>query len=193
MPRFTFHVSLFTAFLLAGCAQQPQRPTLPDLPPLQLAPADFGGSLSLAQRLDFARLDGRPSGAQPIEALLEIDGESVRLAGFALGQRILTLAWDGRQLAVERHPRLPAEVDAARVLRDIELVYWPAERLRAALPAGWTLEDGADGRRLLADGVPVLTVSRTAAGAAATVVLENRREGYRLTIESSPSGVEAVP
>ncbi len=140
--------------------------------------------MSLAQQLTFAH-EGDPGGARSLEALLEIDAEQLRLAGFALGQRMFTLLWDGARLNEERGPHVPKQLEADRVLRDIQLVYWPAESVRASLPPGWELDD-APGRRALIsggrewvrvryDGEP-RWVGRTE--------LINEAEHYRLTIES---------
>ena len=139
------------------------------------------------QRLQLSRLDGRDSPAQPLDALLEIDPQGLHLAGFALQQRILTLHWDGQKLESWRHPLLPDSVDAGKILRDIELVYWPVAAIQASLPAGWQLEE-ADGERHLSLGGEIQLLIRYHVDAAGQgqIELENRREGYRLQIESSP-------
>lgn len=172
------------AALLAACAHAPRRDTAP-LPELALAPAAFDGTVSLAQRLTFARLDGRSVAAHPLDALLEIDAGAVRLAALALSRRILSLTWDGKRLDVDRDPQLPPQVDPARVLRDVQLVLWPAAAIRAALPAGWTLREAERQRELLhGERVAVAIRYATASRWAGEVVLENRHEGYRLTIAS---------
>jgi hypothetical protein len=102
----------------------------------------------------------------------------------ALGQRVLTLRWDGRELAVQRHPMLPAAVDPARVLRDIALVFAPLPALRAALPDGWTLDEANGQRTLRQAGAPRLTVRYL--DGRARVEIDNHAERYRLRIESRP-------
>jgi hypothetical protein len=170
---------LLAGLLLAGCQTLPPPATLPAL---QLAPAEFGAELSLAQRLTVTDAPAEPDGA--LVALLQVDARQLQLAGLALGQRVLTLRWDGRELAVQRHPMLPAAVDPARVLRDIALVFAPLPALRAALPDGWTLDEANGQRTLRQAGAPRLTVRYL--DGRARVEIDNHAERYRLRIESRP-------
>lgn len=177
-------IAVLLSLLLAACASLPPAPALP---PLQIAPAAFGAPLLLAQRLTVEEAPAapdQPPAERQLDTLLQLDGERLQLVALALGQRVLTLNWDGRELAVQRHPLLPASVDAARVLRDIALVFAPVEALRAALPAGWRLEESAGERRLLLGaeqqlGVRYLQGHRL-------VEIDNRAERYRLRIASRP-------
>ncbi|HSC80477.1 MAG TPA: DUF3261 domain-containing protein, partial [Chitinolyticbacter sp.] len=150
---------IVAVLLLAACATPPAERVLP---PLRLAPADYGASVSLVQRLTvWLNPDGQgeKAAAHSLDAQLEIDAEAVQLVGIALGQRVLKLRWDGRELASSRHALLPQAVDAAHVLRDVQLVFWPAESIRAALPAGWTLRDtGANERTLLHAGQELVRI-----------------------------------
>ncbi|OHX19087.1 hypothetical protein BI344_19440 [Chromobacterium sphagni] len=172
--------------LLAGCQSiyAPQ----PRLPPIALSPASLGASLSLAQRLSAGPLDprdGKPSPALDIQ--LEVDGDKLQLAGLALGQRILRLSWDGKTLQSQRSPLLPASVDEARIVRDIQLAYWPLPALRAALPADWSLDEQGGTRILSRQGEEVVRIANQASPAwMGHSELINRREGYRLSIDSAP-------
>lgn len=167
-----------------GCASTPPLPD--ELPMLRLAPESFDGSVSLVQRLRFARLDGATVADQVIEAMLEIEPGEVRLAGFALGQRVLALSWNGHELHAGLHPRLPEGLDAGRVLRDVQFVYWPAAALSASLPSGWSLRDDGSQRTLLHAGRAVLIASYGGEPRlTGRAELENRIEGYRLMIESA--------
>ncbi|MGA9526285.1 MAG: DUF3261 domain-containing protein, partial [Myxococcaceae bacterium] len=171
---------------LVACATAPTRPVAPEvsLPMLQLAPAQFGEPVSLAQHLTFTHA-GAPDEARSLEALLEIDDEALRLAGFALGQRVFTLVWDGKTLDAQRAPQVPAQLQAAPVLRDIQLVYWPAESVRAALPPGWVLEDAPGSRVLSSDGRAWVTVRYDGEPRwVGRAELVNEAEHYRLTIQS---------
>jgi len=188
-------IVLLAAALLAACAQTAAPPAAPptaSVPALRLSPASFGASLSLAQRLTVRQLPAaarRPVPEQSLEAQLEIEAGELRLAAFALNQRVLMLRWDGLALQTQRHALLPAEVDAERVLRDVQLVYWPLAAVAAALPAGWTVAD-ADSQRLLSfgDQVQVLIDYAGQPRWQGRAELDNRREGYRLTIESTRLG-----
>jgi hypothetical protein len=167
---------------LLGCSSLKQVEA--KLPMLHLPPAELGRTLALQQRLSVRRLATPDVPAQVVDVLLEADDIGLRLAGFALNQRVLAMAWDGQALTVQRHPLLPAQVDAERILRDLCLVYWPAESLRQRLPAGWLLQVDADGRRLLAGEHLALSVAFQGSEENGQVRLLNLREGYELLIET---------
>ena len=184
-------ILLSCALTLAACAQAPVQPARLQMPALQLSPASLGATVSLAQRLtvqdlpDNAATEGVPQ-ERSLEAQLEIETGELRLAAFAMSQRVLLLRWDGHNLDVKRHPLLPAAVDAGRVLRDIQLVYWPLAAVQAALPHGWTVEDSGMQRRLLHEGE--IEVQIAYAGVQrwqGRAELDNRLERYRLAIDSS--------
>ncbi|RKH14866.1 DUF3261 domain-containing protein [Corallococcus sp. CA053C] len=157
------------------------------LPELRLKPEALGATVSLTQRLVFAH-EADPGGPRSLEALLEVDPALMQLAGFAMGQRILTLRWNGAALEEERDPRLPAQFQSGPVLRDVQLVYWPADAVRAALPAGWTLEDGPGQRTLSKDGREWVTVRYDGTPRwEGRTQLTNLSEHYQLTIDSRPA------
>lgn len=132
------------ALLLAACAQAPVRtPAL--APSLRLAPAALGAEVALQQRLTVTH----GTRTQHADALLEIDARSLRLALLAGPKRLLTLAFDGERIEEQRYPDLPGELAGERFIDDIQLAYWPADAIRAALPAGWTLRDDVLTRSLL--------------------------------------------
>ncbi|MCP3102404.1 DUF3261 domain-containing protein [Myxococcus sp. K15C18031901] len=174
---------------LSACLTPRPRPLSPaaTLPSLMLPPASFGDTVSLAQQLSFAH-EADPDGPRTVEALLELDPAALRLAGFALGQRMFSLVWNGSALEEERDPRLPEQFQARQVLRDVQLVYWPADVLRAALPPDWTLEDGPGRRALLHAGQEWVTVRYAGEPRwRGRAELVNVAEHYRLTIESRPT------
>jgi hypothetical protein len=174
---------LLTVALLAGCASTPLKPS--GLPPLRLAPAALGDARwALNQRLSVWRLDAPDAVPQRIDAQLQLDASGLLLAGFAFGQRVLLMQWDGAALNVQRHAMLPAEVDTDRVLRDLCLTFWPAEAVRAALPDGWAWVATADGQALQQAGEARMLLRRPGAN---IVEIVNLAEGYRLLIESQPA------
>jgi hypothetical protein len=184
--------ALLCALLVGvGCASAPRpRPAAPGepLPELRLAPSALGASVSLAQQLTFTH-EQDPGGPRSLEALMEVDPEQLQLAGLAMGHRILTLRWNGTTLSEERDPRLPAQFQSALVLRDVQLVYWPADAVRAALPSGWTLEDGPGLRTLSKDGREWVTVRYDGTPRwEGRTHLTNLSEHYQLTIESHVAG-----
>lgn len=174
---------LLAAALLTACASAPLKPG--GLPPLRLPPAALGDAhYALSQRLSVTRLDRPEAPPQRVEVQLQLDASGLLLAGFALGQRVLLMQWDGKELQVQRHRMLPAEVDTDRMLRDLCLTFWPAEAVRAALPEGWAWVETAGGQALQQAGQARLVLRRPAAN---IVEIVNTAEGYRLLIESQPS------
>jgi hypothetical protein len=162
--------------LLAGCAHRAPAPAVV-LPTLQLAPAALGHELAAQQRLHFQF----GSQQRDLDALLEVDAQEVRLAVQAMGQSGVRLQWDGQQLHEQRAAWLPPAVRSARVLDDLQFALWPSEAIRAALPADWQLDDDGVTRRLSQAGQDWLVLTRISPQ---QLQLENRAEGYRLTIDS---------
>src|SRR5258706_15627158 len=97
---------------------------------LKLSPAALGASVSLQQHLVVER-EGR---IDELDAALEIDERRLDLVGLALGQRVLTLHYDGRALDTWPHPMLPPGLRGEDVLEDIQLALRPAAALRRGLP-----------------------------------------------------------
>lgn len=174
--------SLLMLMALAGCASAPPAPI--ELPLLRLPLAALGDArFALNQRLSATRLDEPDAPPQRVDVQLQLDASGLLLAGFAFGQRVLLMQWDGQALNVQRHPMLPAEVDTDRMLRDLCLVFWPAEAVRTALPDGWAWVETAAGQELQQGGQARLVVQRPGAN---IVEIVNMAEGYRLLIESQP-------
>lgn len=175
--------------LLAACAAGRPRPPMLQLPMLRLAPAALGRSMSVVQRLSVQRLDQPEEPPQTVEVLMQIDDQRLQLAGFAFSQRVLTMGWDGQTLTTQRHPMLPAEVDAERMLRDITLAWWPAAAIAAALPADWRLEQAPGLRVLRNQGEATISLRYAAPevedpAGERRIELNNVVERYALTIES---------
>jgi hypothetical protein len=169
------------ASAFAACTPGPQATRVG----LKLAPATLGASISLQQRLRVDR-EGR---IDVLDAALEVDPERIDLIGLALGQRILTLHYDGSHLRSWRHPAVPAQLRGEDVLEDIQLTLWPVEAVRQALPAGWSIEESGRQRMLLLDGAPVMVIEYSGEPRwSGEIRLVNLRYHYRLTIESVPNG-----
>lgn len=140
-------VVLLASALLLGCAVPAQHRPVPAAPMrLALPPAALGCSVAVQQRLTVVP----PYAAeQTLEALLEVDAQQVQLALFHMGQRMGVLAWDGVQLRRDLSRWWPAQLEPEQVLSDLQLALWPAQSIRQALPATWSLEEIVSGRRLL--------------------------------------------
>lgn len=170
--------TVLLALALTACASGPA-PTA--VPLLRLSPAALGQPLALQQRLTVDAQGRR----QQLEVGLEADAQAVRLAVLDLGQTVARLEWDGRQLTEARAAGWPDAVRGERILSDLQLVYWPADAIRAALPAGWTFSVQPGERSLRLGERAVVQVRYPATDAAE---LENLVERYRIRIDSRALG-----
>lgn len=152
---------------------------------LKLSPASLGASIARQQHLKVER-EGR---IDDLDAALEVDPERLQLVGLAFGQRVLSLSYDGKELTSWRHAMLPAQVRAEDVLEDLQLTLWPEQAIASELPSGWTVKDEGLRRTLYKDGTAVTVIDYSAMPRwSGTVVLQNLRYEYRLTIQSVPFG-----
>ena len=151
---------------------------------LKLAPAALGAAFSVQQHLRVER-GGR---SDELDAALEVDAAHLELVGLAFGQRVLTLHYDGRELTSWRHVMLPSQVRADDVLEDLQLALWPAAAIQQALPAGWRIEEQGLQRTLFSGDAPVAQIAYSGLPRwSGTVVLDNLRYHYRLTIQTAPA------
>jgi hypothetical protein len=175
---------------LAACSSVPNATghAAPARLGLKLAPASLGRTLSLQQHLRVERA-GR---TDELDTALEIDAQRLTLVGLAVGQRVMTLEYDGKELKTWRHFMLPAQVRAEDVLEDLQLTLWPAAAIRTALPPDWELQDTpgeaapAMRRTLSFQHRPVMVIDYPGAQRwDGKVVLTNLRYHYRLTITTA--------
>ncbi|WP_051278016.1 DUF3261 domain-containing protein [Solimonas flava] len=177
------------ALLLGGCANGPVRSETPRAaaPPL-LAPASVGDALQVQQLLHAAY----GSDETTLQCVVSDDLATLSVVCLtALGQRVFTLDWDGRQLKAQRAPLAPERIDPQRIVADLQLAFWPL----AALQDGWrssgyAVSEPRPGlRRVLRDGRIVAEVHRgqpPLAGGVwpARLWLVNLAYGYTLDIET---------
>lgn len=175
-------LTLLLGLLLAACASTRMPVPLVQLPTLQMPPSALAEPLQLQQRLQFRF----GSHVRELDALLEADHEQVRLAVQAMGQTGVRMVWDGHTLEQTRAPWLPPQVRGERVLDDLQFALWPADAIRAALPADWQLVEGAGGARRLEQGGKAWLLLEPLDGG--RVRLRNLAEGYELVIESVDMG-----
>jgi hypothetical protein len=172
---------LFFVLLLASCATPPPAPARLGL---QLAPSELGVDISLQQHLVIER-NGK---TDQLDAALEVDSNELQLVGLALGQRVLSLQYDGKTLHSWRHFMLPEQVRAEDILEDMQLTLWPVESIRKALPAGWTIQDRGLRRSLYMGEQLICEISYSAMPRwSGTVKLENFRYRYTIVIQSQPN------
>jgi hypothetical protein len=147
------------ASLLGGCVVI-RPPTAPPALWLRLSPASLGHELTLQQRMSVSA-HGQ---TQLLEVALEVDADAVRMVLMSFGQTVARLDWDGRELKETRARGWPDAVTGERVLSDLQLVHWPLEAIRAALPAGWSVHSDHQVRTLRYYGAPMVRVRYLAPG-----------------------------
>lgn len=162
------------ALVLTACATPPATPSTPLL---RLSPAALGRELTLVQQLTIQAAGQSRS----LEVALEADADGVRLAFIQLGHTVARLTWDGRTLEQSLSPGWPKVVSAERVLSDLQLVWWPAAAVRAALPPDWQLIDTPFARELQFNGRRVTSMTAAPAG---PVTLVQHLDGYTVVIDS---------
>ena len=179
--RASAALSVTLALMLGGCATVP--------PPqarlgLKLAPSALGTSIGVQQHLKVER-NGR---TDDLDVALQVEPDAIDVVGLAFGQRVLTLHYDGKELTSWRHVMLPSQVRAEDVLEDMQLTLWPAEAIATALPQGWRIAEQGLGRTLYLENAPVMQISYSGTPRwSGTVVLENLRYHYKLTIQFAPN------
>ena len=166
------------ALLLSACASV--TPAREEAFSLRLPPASLGHDLMLQQRVTVTAM-GR---SQQMDVAVEADAEAVRFAVLDLGQTVARLEWDGHDLKETRPAGWPAVVTGQRVLGDLQMVYWPADAIRGALPQGWTLQADEQGRTVRSLKEIVLRVRYPSPG---TAELENVQGGYQLRMDAWPA------
>lgn len=188
MMRRTLSALVIAAVLIAGCAAPAKRSEMPttahDTVLLRLPPASLQRTLSLQQSIEVDYGVGGRREHRELQVLLEADAAHTRLAAIGGGQVLARLDWDGNDLKITRAPWAPDAVQPERILSDLQLSLWPAEAIRQALPQGWRLDDAPTERRLRQGDEVVMEIRYPDP---ATTLIEQRRDGYRLTIRTLPA------
>jgi len=172
------------ALALAGCAT-PRAPSR-ETPQLRLAPALLGRALNLQQHLTLQA----PGRDQQLDVLLEADARHVQLGVLAMGQVAARLDWDGTTLTESKAPWWPEAVSGARILSDLQLTLWPVPAIQGQLPPGWRVLEDGNVRTLTQDDQVVTVITRISP---LLVELDQRRDHFKLKIESRELGNEAAP
>jgi hypothetical protein len=173
--------ALLPLAIATGSACRGAPPDQPGRLRLALSPASFGRTLSLQQQV-HVETAGR---TVDFDAALDIAPDSLTLVGMALGQRMLTLRYDGVRLDEKRNPRLPRDVRGADILTDVQMALWPADAVRAALPDGWAIVDSDTLRTFWKDAQEIVRISYDAVPHwSSLVTMRNLRYDYRLVIRS---------
>ena len=173
------------ALLLAACAAAPQQQPTAEQPPL-LPPSSLGVPHQAQQILRFAFGAHEAS----LRCVVQATPQRIEMVALtALGQRAMTVSWDGHDWEVETAPLVPKEMRPEWLLADLQLALWPLATLQAAYaPAGWEVsEPGGGVRRLRHDGKLVAQVAYADADPwNGRYWISNFRYGYAIAIQPEP-------
>ena len=184
---------LLIAVAMAGCAAVPPAaapgPALApqnEMPPL-LAPATLGASRDALQILRVAFGEHEVV----LRSVVHVSPQQIEVVILtALGQRALSMSWDGGNWKIETAPMVPTGLRPESLVADLQLALWPLPVLQAAYhAAGWEVtEPGGGVRRLRRDGKLVAEVEYADADPwHGRYWISNFRFGYALAIEADPA------
>ena len=169
---------------LAACAGNPpamQEAAQQPQPPL-LQPSSLGASRG-AQQILRAAFGGHEA---VLRCVVRVSPQSIdAVALTALGQRAISVDWNGQDWKVETAPMVPSQLRPEWLLADLQLALWPLAQLQAAYkPAGWEVtEPGGGVRRLRYGGKLVAEVAYADADPwHGRYWISNFRYGYALAI-----------
>jgi hypothetical protein len=181
--RARLSLALGLALSLSGCVFFEPIPEDPGL--ALLPPAAAGRSLEISQDLHLQQ------GSQGYDAVaaLQLDAKELSLVVLGpMGNRMLSLHWDGQHLIEQRDPSLPPDLPLRAILRDLQYALFPAEAVRSLLPGGWQLVEkglaqGGHQRSIRHHDKDVMTVVYDGPDPfAATLTLKNKGFGYAITV-----------
>ena len=176
MQRF---VLLAAVLLLSACAANRVRVGQPGI---VLSPASLGETVSVLQRI----LVEHGERADTIDIVLEIDSERLNLVGLVLGNRALSVYYDGSTLTSWRHVLLPNHVRAEDVLENLQLALWPLDVIKKTLPPDWQIKECSASRTLYLKGEKIIDIRYSGHPRwIGTIMFTNARYGYTLSIQSA--------
>lgn len=138
------------SLLLAGCASAPpvQRTATPERP--LVAPTALGAERSVNQVVRGSAGDREMT----LNCVVTVkDGQMTVVGLNAMGVRLFTIRYDGRDARLEQSLPAPQQLTPARLLADLQFVFWPADALEQPLKQqGWDISDSPGTRRLRRGG-----------------------------------------
>lgn len=175
------------ALLLCACAHEQTVQRAPEIFPV-LAPSTLGAERSVQQVLHVAYGEQEAT----LSVVLTVTPSHLEAIGLnAVGVRLFTVDYDGEHLRTERLPGLPEQIDAQRVLADLQLALWPLKALQGATQNSTYAigEPVAGTRRVLRAGKLYAEVHYAGADPwSGRLWLSNYGFGYSIAVESAPLG-----
>lgn len=186
---------LYTSCVLFSSCTHIQQGPLPDsLPsdavavvvPIKLLPPNMlPEPMTMTQALNIT-YKGR---TEQIDALLQWGRSDMRLALMKFGRRVMTIAYDGRQVTEDKDPRVPDFIKGEQVLFDIQQVFLPEVALRNHLSKDYTVLNSGGNRVVSYKGRPVYKITYSSSDFHS--ILEGRVHlthliyGYEMTIDAA--------
>jgi hypothetical protein len=183
--RLQLDSCVLTLALLAGCAHAPKTPA----PAAQsaLAPPGAVGARSASQVIHAAY----GAHAVVLRTAIEVNAGELKVVGVtATGQRLFTVSYDGKEIHAEKSRFVPADLDPARMLSDVELALWPLAAVQTAFrERGLAVSEPFAGVRRLMRGDRLIAEVHYASADpwAGRLWFVNFEFDYSLTIDTSPS------
>lgn len=183
--RVLRHGLLLGTLGLAGCAAVPeqQQAAAPEQQPL-LPPSSLGTVHQTQQILRAAFGEHEAT----LRCVVRASPERIEMIALtALGQRAMSIDWNGQDWKVDTAPMVPSALKAEWLVADLQLALWPLATLQAAYkPAGWDVsEPGGGVRRLRHDGKLIAEVAYADADPwHGRYWISNFRYGYALSVQA---------
>jgi len=151
----------------------------------RVRPADLGRDVDAVQLVSVSR----DSAAVTIEVRLSVRAQQLRfVAQDMIGQRLMTVQWNGTDVVEERSPYLPAFIVPKGLLADLVAICWPESVVRQALEAsGSTLSTQNNERIILAGGRETMRAMRSWGPQGpwtGRLSYRNVRAGYTVDVQS---------
>lgn len=185
LHRFCGVLLSFGVAASSGCALHPPTPTptTDEQPPLlQPSTLEVPHTTEQVLRVAYAQHD------TILRCVIRTTPAQIELIALtALGQRALTVSWDGQNWSVDASPLVPSNLHPQWLLADLQLALWPLQTLRQRYAsAGWKISEPGGGMRLLRhDGKIVAAVSYADADPwHGRYWIMNFRYNYALSIEA---------
>jgi hypothetical protein len=185
-------MSVLLALLLAACTAVPTHPvsTAAALPVLPAA--SLGQSRSAQQIVRAAFADNEAT----MQCVVEITPQRMSVVALnAMGLRLFSVAVENGQTTVERMPGVPEQIQPERILSDIQLAFWPLEKLQQSYRGTpWQVSEPFAGtRRLKREGRLIAEVHYAQPGKSPwseRLWLSNYEFGYSLAVTTKAQGRE---
>lgn len=185
-------MSVLLALLLSACAtvSAPPASTASALPVLPAA--SLGQPRSAQQIVRAAFADSEAT----MQCVVEITPQRMSVVALnAMGLRLFSVAVEDGQTSVERMPGVPEQIQPERILSDIQLAFWPLEKLQQSYRGTpWQVSEPFAGtRRLKREGRLIAEVHYAQSSKnpwSGHLWLSNYEFGYSLAVTPQPQGRE---